>query len=110
MKCTWIRNLDDFIPGHAGEKNVSGSPQELRSGFQDIEQIRGQAEDVGLDGIVQVDDILYGHVAYIERKGRSAKSLQDLDVIQGIGHGRRISQSQLRPIEVGRPVEGRGRG
>ncbi len=54
---------------------------------------------------MHVDDVLDGQVAHVEGEAVAAESLQQLDVVQRVGHGRGVPQGEVRGREVARTIE-----
>ena len=53
---------------------------------------------------VQVHNVLDGKVAHVEGEYVFAKSMQKLDVVQGIRHRRWIPQCQIAPGQIVRTI------
>ena len=55
---------------------------------------------------MEIDDVLYRHVTHVVRQRFGAEPLKELDVVEGVCHGGRISEGDLRPGQFGGRIEG----
>ena len=93
---TWIRNLDDLVLLDSGQLDGPDHGSHLQSG----KEVGQEAQNVDSDGLVHVDDVLQREVAEVEGQSVPAKPLDQLQVVERVGHARRNVRSGADPSNV----------
>lgn len=74
--------------------------------LQELKEVGQEANDVLSDGRVHVSKVFDAQVAHIEGQGIAAEPLDQLDVVQGVSHGGRVSEGNLTPRQIIGAVQG----